>query len=585
MMTSKIKILPDFLITRIAAGEVVERPASVVKELVDNAIDARSTEIIIRLADGGKKGISVSDNGEGMAPQDALIAFERHATSKLSSESDLEHILTLGFRGEALPSISGVSRVHLTTKSKEGPGIELTLEEGKVTHQKEVGRGTGTEISISALFDNFPARKKFLRSASTELAAITATVNQLALAHRHIRFELFHHDKKIFGYPAVETLRDRVYQIYGSGLLDQLAPLEKEDDPLFGIEGFISMPPHSQGTRSYQELFINGRPIKNPLVSHAIYEAYSTHLMKGQHPVFIFLLGIDPSRVDVNVHPSKKEVRFSDSSMVHQKIYRKVKETLGRSSPAGQTAGSTAEGETGFRLGGESRVQYKVREAIQQYLNSGQQEEMRGRTETSDFFKGSRDAEKPFYQVLGQFHSMFLLVQSGEELQIIDQHAAHERVLFERFLGQHSRETIPAQPLLIPQQLEFTADDRVVLQEYEKDFHELGFEFDVFGERTIRVRSVPGFLSRAGLASLFADLVEEVRLFGKVFSKKERLDKIVATLACHAAVKAGQSMGPNEISALYSDLLQLNIPLTCPHGRPITKRLSLKELEGMFCRI
>ncbi|MBI3604472.1 MAG: DNA mismatch repair endonuclease MutL [Nitrospirae bacterium] len=585
MMISKIKILPDYLITRIAAGEVVERPASVVKELVDNAIDARSTEIIIRLMDGGKKLIAVSDNGEGMAPQDALIAFERHATSKLSSETDLEHILTLGFRGEALPSISGVSRVHLTTKSREGSGIELKLEEGKVTHQKEIGRGTGTQIAISALFDNFPARKKFLRSASTELAAITATVNQLALAHSHIGFELFHQDKKVFAYPAVENLRNRVYQIYGSGLLDQLTPLEKEDDPLFGIEGFISLPPHSQGTRSYQELFINGRPIKNPLISHAIYEAYSTHLMKGQHPVFIFLLGIDPSRVDVNVHPSKKEVRFSDSSMVHQKIYRKVKETLGRSSPSGQTAGPAEGEEPGIQPGGKIEVQYRVREAIQQYLNSGQQEERRGRTDPPDFFKDARGEKEPFYQVLGQFHSMFLLVQAGEELQIIDQHAAHERVLFERFLGQYSRETIPVQPLLIPQQLDFTADEMVVLQEYEKDFHELGFEFDFFGERTIRVRSVPGFLSRAELASLFADLVEEVRLFGEVFSKKEKLEKIVATLACHAAVKAGQSMGPNEISVLYGDLLRLNIPLTCPHGRPITKRLSLKEMERMFCRI
>ncbi len=584
-MTSKIKILPDYLITRIAAGEVVERPASVVKELVDNAIDAGSTEIVIRLMDGGKKLIAVSDNGEGMTPQDALIAFERHATSKLSSETDLENILTLGFRGEALPSISGVSRVHLATKSREGPGIELKLEEGKVTHQKEIGRGTGTEIAISALFDNFPARKKFLRSASTELAAITATVNQLALAHSHIGFELFHQDKKVFAYPAVEKLSDRVYQIYGSGLLDQLTPLEKEDDPLFGIEGFISLPPHSQGTRSYQELFINGRPIKNPLISHAIYEAYSTHLMRGQHPVFIFLLGIDPSRVDVNVHPSKKEVRFSDSSMVHQKIYRKVKETLDRSSPAGQTAGPAAGEDSRVQPGGKIEVQFKVREAIQQYLNSGQQEEMRGRTEPPDFFKDSRGEKEPFYQVLGQFHSMFLLVQSGEELQIIDQHAAHERVLFERFLGQYSRATIPAQPLLIPQQLDFTADEMVVLQEYEKDFHELGFEFDFFGERTILVRSVPGFLSRAELSSLFADLIEEVRLFGEVFSKKEKLEKIVATLACHAAVKAGQSMGPNEISALYGDLLQLNIPLTCPHGRPITKRLSLKEMERMFCRI
>ena len=573
-MVSKIKILSDGLINKIAAGEVIERPASIVKELIDNSIDAKSSEIIVRVKEGGKSFISVSDNGEGMTPQDAVIAFERHATSKLTSEEDLDRISTLGFRGEALPSIAAVSQVRLAAQAAGGSGIDLSLANGRIVSEKEIARGRGTEITVSELFENIPARKKFLRSASTELANITSVIHQIALAHFQISFELTHQEKRLFRYPAVETLRERVYQIYGQELLDQLVPIEKNSDPYFSMAGFISLPPHSFANRSYQELFINKRPIKNPMITHAVYEAYATHLMKGQNPFFIFLIDIDPSKVDVNVHPSKREVRFSDASLIHQKMLTTVKETLNRK----------AEGE-------EDSFPYQVKEAAREYAREyvdpvlfGKDPEPYRKEESRDLFSGAESGSNPFFKVLGQFNAMFLLIQSEGELLIIDQHAAHERILFEQFLDRYAKTTPQTQSLLIPQQIDLTFKESSVIQEYEGVFHQVGFEFDTFGERTILVRAVPAFLSRINLSTLISDMIEEIQLFQEAFSEKERVEKIIATMACHGAVKAGQSLGQTEISALFNDLLQLNGPLTCPHGRPIRKSFSVKDLEKIFCR-
>ncbi|MBI1820422.1 MAG: DNA mismatch repair endonuclease MutL [Nitrospirae bacterium] len=587
-MIPKIKILSDSLINKIAAGEVIERPASIVKELIDNSIDAKSDGIIVYLKDGGKGFISVSDNGEGMSPEDAVIAFERHATSKLSSEEDLDRISTLGFRGEALPSIAAVSEVSLTTKMTEGPGVELSVLNGKIVHQKEVARGKGTEITIFRLFDNFPARKKFLKSGSTELANITSVINQLSLAHFQISFELVHQGRRIFRYPAVETLRERVYQIYGQEILDHLVFVERKSDPYFSIFGFISLPPHSHGNRTYQELFINKRPIKNPMISHAVYEAYATHLMKGQNPFFIFLMDIDPSKVDVNVHPSKKEVRFSDASSIHQKVFTTVRETLNGNSLQCRVLESRDGNEPVRSYPPPERYQVQIKEAAQEYVNRtvfGKEPEYDRKDENRDLFKNAETGQQPIFKVLGQFNSMFLLVQSEGELLIIDQHAAHERILFEKFLDQYVKTTPQVQSLLIPQQIDVSFKDLLVLQEYESVFHKMGFEFDYFGERTILIRSVPSFLSGTNILFLISDLIEDIQLFQEVFSEKERAEKIIATMACHGAVKAGQTLGQTEISTLYNDLMQLNGPLTCPHGRPIRKSFSVKELEKLFHRI
>jgi DNA mismatch repair protein MutL len=582
-MPSKIKILSEPLINRIAAGEVVERPASIVKELVDNAIDAGSSEIIIRLKEGGKGFISVSDNGEGMTPEDAVMAFERHATSKLSSEEDLDSIKTLGFRGEALPSIAAVSRIHLTTQTKGDPGIEIEMFAGEFSRQAEIGRAPGTEISVSHLFENYPARKKFMRSASTELTNVVSTANQLALVHFGVSFELIHHEKRIFRYSAVQSLKDRIFQIYGGEILEKMVPLKKGIETDFEIEGFVSLPPDSFGKRSFQELYINDRPIKNLMINHAVYEAFSSHLMKGQHPAYFLFITMDSARVDVNVHPSKKEVRFSDSSAIHQKIFRVVKESFVPANPVERIEAASVNNGLHMSLSDQRRSQ--VKEAIKEYVIHSVFNEKTEFPKGNDLFKEEPAGQEPFFKVLGQFQSMFLLVESGEELQIIDQHAAHERVLFERYLSRAISDPVKHQPLLIPQNIEVGPKEILILREHENSFYEIGIELEFLGENTVWVRALPDFLIRANIQSLINDLIEEVELFQGFSSEKENREKMVATLACHAAIKAGQTLGHPEISALFEELSGLNNPLTCPHGRPIARHFSMKDLEKMFCRI
>lgn len=582
-MSSKIKILSEQLINRIAAGEVVERPSSIVKELIDNSVDAGSSEIIIRLKEGGKGFISISDNGEGMTPQDAVLAFERHATSKLSSEEELETIKTLGFRGEALPSIAAVSRIHLTTQTKKDPGIEVDMFGGEISRQAEIGRAPGTEISVSSLFENYPARKKFLRSASTELSNIVLIVNQLALVHFGISFELVHHAKKLFRYPAVQSVKDRIFQIYGGEILEKMVPLKKGSETGFEIEGFVSLPPHSLGSRSSQELFINHRPIKNLMINHAVYEAFSSHLMKGQHPAYFIFIKMDPAKVDVNVHPSKKEVRFSDSAAIHHMIYRAIKESFVRTDmePVKEKDSVWVSMASGL----QDQRRFRVNEAIKGYVIHSVFNEKNENSKNDDLFKADLKNNASFFKVLGQFQSMFLLVQSGEELHIIDQHAAHERVLFEKYMSRAMDETAKPQPLLIPQIIEMNLKEVLILKERESSFYDIGIELEFQGENTVWVRSLPEFLIQADIRSLINDLIEEIELFQGFSSEKEKREKIVATLACHAAIKGGQTLGHPEISALFKELSFLNNPLTCPHGRPISRHFSMKDLEKMFCRI
>jgi DNA mismatch repair protein MutL len=582
-MPSKIKILSGPVISRIAAGEVVERPSSIVKELIDNSIDAKSSEIVIRLKEGGKSFISISDNGEGMSPEDALLAFERHATSKLQSEEDLESIKTLGFRGEALPSIAAVSQIRLSTQSKAERGVELQLYEGKVQSHAEIARSTGTEITISCLFENYPVRKKFLRSASAELANVVSVVNQLALVHFQTSFELVHHERKVLRYSAVKNLRDRIFQIYGGETIEKMVALNRDEDPNCVVAGYASLPPHTYGTRSVQEIFVNQRPIKNPMINHAVYEAYSSHLMKGQHPAYFLMINMDPARVDVNVHPSKKEVRFSDSSMIHQRVYQTVKDSFIKRDVFPGREKLTDESQDAGRI--EFDPKSGIKNAIREYVILSDHDIREYSPDHRDLFKDDDSLKENSFKVLGQFQSMFILVQSGQTLHIIDQHAAHERVLFERYLARSLNESIVTQPLLIPQTLEFNIKEILTLREYEESIMKIGIEIDFFGENTVLIRSLPEFMAQSEIKPLMTDLIEEIQLLQGFSSEKEKREKLFATLACHAAIKAGQILGHPEIASLYRDLSILKNPLTCPHGRPITRNFSLTDLEKMFCRI
>ena len=572
-MPSKIRLLPIQVINRIAAGEVAERPSSIVRELIDNSIDAGSSRIRVALRDGGKSLISVADNGEGMDPEDARMAFERHATSKLYSEEDLESIRSLGFRGEALPSIAAVSRVTLATQPRSGPGTLIEIGGGKVLLQSECARAVGTELNITELFDNFPVRKKFLRSVSTELNQTVSVFNQTALARPGVQFELIHQTRSVLHYPAVGTLRERFLQIYGQEILDQMIPADTDPDPMMSVGGLVTLPPYSLGTRSIQEIFVNGRPIRNSLIAHAVYEAYASHLMKDRHPGFVLFIRIDPARVDVNVHPSKKEVRFSDSASVHGFVRHAVREAIGqqdvrqgvRGPSEAVSWGGVAETSGEYRIAGDRREPYR---------DAGQE----------SLWKNAPPVSGPEVKVLGQCQSMFLLLQVANALHIIDQHAAHERVIYEKIVSRTESEILEPRPLLIPMTIELGAGEIGLLKENEKAFGEIGIEYELFGESTLLLRTLPALVAERSARELIRELLREIETFGELSTGRERQEKFAATLACHSAVRAGDVLETSEITALFSSLSRLKPPLTCPHGRPISRQFSLQDLEKMFCR-
>jgi DNA mismatch repair protein MutL len=388
----------------------------------------------------------------------------------------------------------------------------------------------------------------------------------------------------LFRYPAVEKLGDRLLQIYGREISEKLIPIRQEmDSPEFEMEGFVTLPPHSYGTRSMQELFVNGRPIKNQVIQHALYEAYASHLMKGQHPAYFLLIQLDPARVDVNVHPSKKEVRFSDSALIHQLVYKSVKRSLTQEmiSQPGEPVYREIEQET-VR---ENVNAFKVKEGLKEYVIRSVFNTAPDSANDRDLFRSDDLAQEPDFKVLGQFHAMFLLIQSGEELQIIDQHAAHERILFEKYRSGSTHDSRIRQPLLIPQTIEVTFKELLVLKEYERYFSDVGIELDIFGENAVVVRALPVYLAKADIRALLAQFIEEIEMFQGFSTEKEKREGMIATLACHAAIKAGQSLQHPEIAALFKELCKLETALTCPHGRPIKHNFSLTALEKMFCRI
>lgn len=619
---SKINILSENLANKIAAGEVVERPASVVKELIENAIDAKSRRIFVTIREGGSRFIQVQDDGEGMDRNDALLAFQRHATSKVAGEADLAAILTLGFRGEALPSIASVSRVRLVTqRAGDQEGTEIALEGGTVREVLAVGSPRGSLFEVSDLFYNTPARKKFLKSRQTELGHIHDVVFQLALSHPEIHFRLCHGEKAVIDAPPVGQSRDRLLQLFGAAAIEAAMEMSEPcffppqagskpagDEPGFPpaaadggfdapltIHAFFSRPPLQRNHRKDQYLFVNRRPVKNHLLSHAVYEAYGSYLVKGEHPFFILFLSLDPSRIDVNVHPTKREIRFQNAEWIYQAVRglvrkalssagwpslpEKSKEPLGGSVPAGE----------GLRA---SSVIGMVAEEKSAYLppaapgfNAWQESPS---TILNDPF--------PLIRPLGQVYGTFLLAEIAGELTIIDQHTAHERVLYETFLEKlksqrppseenrslHSR--IEIQPLLIPQQIDLPLAEAALLKDHLKKLEELGWSIDLFGETTFLVREVPALISGIDLESLLLDMTADLSEMEVSSREDQPMLKMIASMACHGAVRAHQSLSLPQIDTLLKEYFLRNTPPTCPHGRPIILKYPLLELEKLFRR-
>ncbi len=583
-MSSLIKILPDNLINKIAAGEVVERPASVVKELVENAVDAGATEILIDIEQSGRRLIRVTDNGSGMSRDDARLCFERHATSKISEEADLDAIRTMGFRGEALSSIAAVSQVRLLTAlSGAETGVLVEIEGGRLKPASDSAAPRGTAIEVGHLFYNTPARLKFLKSPATEFSHILAAVARQAMAHSKIRFKLTHNKKQALDILPSSSIKERVYQLYGADLSGNLMEFSGGRDGV-GISGLLSRPAYTRGDRTYQDFYVNHRHVKSPSLNHALYSAYGDMLMRDRHPACFIFIELDPALVDVNVHPAKAEVRFRNQTQIHDLARDVIREGLRG------VHGASSETSTD-----------RVKEAIADYLGSAESgaasSEFRVRSSEVNFEKADAAGLSPsFHSAIGtqhsaplfplaQVHDSFIIAQSNEGMAIIDQHAAHERVLFERLQDQFAAGNIPVQNLLLPAQVELGPADREALLEHLPEFDRLGFAVEDFGGGAFIIKAVPALLAGADYKQLLHDMLDEITAHGRSGRLDALRDGILSTMACHPAIKVHRSLDQREMETLILDLFSCRMPHTCPHGRPTVVRFSTDEIKKMFKRM
>ena len=588
----KIQVLPDEVACRIAAGEVVERPASVVKELLENSLDAGSTLITIEVEEGGRRLIRIIDNGEGMNRPDAQLSCQRFATSKLRHEDDLHHLNTLGFRGEALPSIASVSRFRLRTTSSDSPvGTETSTSGGVTWEIQDFAGKRGTEIEVRDVFFNTPGRLKFLKSVPTEFSKICYVVQQAALVHPRVHFRLFHQGNKIFDYPTAKTTQDRLLQIYGPPFMERYVPVSHQHQG-FQVTGFTVSPHFARNTRSPQEIFVNRRAIKNPTIAHAIQEAYGSFLPKGRQPQYILFLTLDPDSLDVNVHPTKREVRFSRPEIIHNGVRQALKNVFFAAPDRGDRQPLIP--------GTTTSEPFTSTKAIQAVLSPGfphkespvglQRSSYTTRTSLSLFvqeppsaYPSTKPASLTVYP-LGQMHYTYLLGQIGQDLYVIDQHTAHERVLFERLLRNWTNRELPRQGLLIPEHLELPPHQQTQLEEWLPTFAKVGLEIERFGPTAFVVRSIPSLLGSVSVVPLIMELLEELTEWRSQDSLDRALRPIFATMACQSAVQAGRPMSQQEIHTLLQDWAQEQFPMTCPHGRRVALRHSLEELQTLFAR-
>ena len=591
----KINRLPADLANQIAAGEVVERPASVVKELVENAIDAGARRLIIHVELGGKKQVRVEDDGEGMEPDDARLALERHATSKIRRADDLAAILTLGFRGEALPSIASVSHFVLRTRAKgQQSGTEIRVNGGTIASIVEVGAPQGTVVEVNDVFYNLPARRKFLKSDGAESAQVSRVVTQLALAHPEVGFTLTSAGRRVLQCPPAVSHRDRLYQVYGerSDLMDVY-----KDAGGIRLTGFIAALAELGPTRGPQNVFINRRIVKDKTIAHAIIDSYSQASIKERSPEVHLFIEMPPDALDVNVHPTKAEVRFRDQSLVHEVVRRALRDALGHSAAPqlqlrpehmAQTPftaplpGVLAGGTYPNRWLPDDQKKPQSPQSTQSGLGTENQE-VSAPSANSAVFSSSSDI-KPMIP-LGQFRDTFIIAVDDEGVAIIDQHVAHERVLFERVMERLTTGRLESQRLLVPMVLDLTPSAQQALVNRAGELDRLGFEIESFGSATIKVTSVPALLKIEDCSKTLLALAEDLEGLDRGAQVQDAIQRIAATTACHAAVKANYPLTYEKMAHILDELRATSYSTVCPHGRPVMLRLTRREIEKNFDRI
>jgi DNA mismatch repair protein MutL len=593
----KINRLPADLANQIAAGEVVERPASVVKELVENAIDAGARRLTIHVELGGKKQVRVEDDGEGMEPEDARLALERHATSKIRRADDLAAILTLGFRGEALPSIASVSHFVLRTRAKgHQSGTEIRVNGGTVASVAEVGAPQGTVVEVNDVFYNLPARRKFLKSDGAESAQVSRVVTQLALAYPEIGFTLTSAGRTVLQCPPAVSHRDRLYQVYGERT--DLMEVHKESGGIT-LNGFIAALAEQGPTRGPQNVFINRRIVKDKTIAHAIIDSYSQASIKERSPEVHLFIEMPPDALDVNVHPTKAEVRFRDQSLVHEVVRRALMDALGHSGApqlqlrpehmaqmpfAAPLPNVLSGGAYPNRWIPDDRKKPQSPQSSQSLVGSERQGFSAVSASSAVSSSSSPVEIKPMIP-LGQFRDTFIIAVDDEGVAIIDQHVAHERVLFERVMERLTIGRLESQRLLVPMVMDLTPSAQQALVSRAAELERLGFEVEPFGSATIKVTSVPALLTSADSSKALLALAEDLEGLDRGAHVQDALQRIAATTACHAAVKANYPLSYEKMTHILDELRATAYSTVCPHGRPVMLRLTRREIEKNFDRI
>ena len=606
---SRIRLLPEAVASQVAAGEVVERPASVVKELIENSIDAGARKIDILIRRGGISLVRVVDDGCGMDRDDALLSLERHATSKIRSAADLQAVATLGFRGEALPSIASVSRFRLTTREAGAvAGTEIVVNGGKIDIVRDGGEAPGTQVEVRSLFYNLPARRKFLRSENTESRNIEHQIHLQAIGHSRIGFSLLRDDRMLFQVPSAATLGDRIRDLYGIELLQRLVEVNGTPSRNIRVAGFIGQAGLSRQTRSQQLVFVNGRATESGLLTAALREGYHTALMKGQYPVTFLFLKIDPGSVDVNVHPAKREVRFRDPIAVREAVVRSIQQTLERGrggwqekfrSPLTRPAAVPEKRTSDLKLRPEIPVPEESHRELPHLapavagiatvagvVESGRLPTPRVDS-TDDALAAQRSqqlAVQQQFQIIGVLNKLYVLMENADGLVLVDQHAAHERILFEELRRRMEEHGVPTQKLLLPHTFDVPPRDGDWIERNLSILQKMGIGIESFGPGTFKIDSLPGFLSVSDPAQFMRKVIDDLKSAGSSTSPMRLGEEMIAKTVCRHAVKANDPLRYPEIEKLIRDLLECDLPYCCPHGRPTMIQISLTELEKKFGR-
>src|SRR3989344_687731 len=582
---AEIKLLPESIINKIAAGEVIDRPASIVKELIENSLDAKATQIIVEVEDFGKQLIRVADNGEGMSEENAKKSILRHATSKIQTAEDLFSIRTLGFRGEALASIAAVSQMSITTKQDGLAGFHLIVEGGEMVSSGIKAAEQGTAIAVRNIFFNTPARKKFLKTDSVELRHIINVVTQYALLHNNINFILRHDGRELLNSPAVDNLINNAASLYGIEIAKELISVNYEDGNV-KISGLIVKPYHARNDKNMQTFFVNDRWIKNEDLTAAVYQAYHSILFVNKHPIFILNLELDPQRIDVNVHPTKSEIKIEQKDLICSALTTAIRLALQNNNLL-PDADLNLAAEFDF---GTSSIPINL--PPKYAFDRSEQMVLKSNISESNYLAPARIEQKKYIQefqqhstlpplkLLGQIHKTFFSAETPGGMFFIDQHAAHERVLYELFMEQFMRGNVEIQNLLKPEIIEFQVVDVVIVNDQKDFIISLGFTLEEFGNNSFVVKTIPAVFGRLQPKEMIQELVDKLRI-DSIDNAKE---SIITRMACRSAVMAGEELTILEMDSILKELSSKQLPFTCPHGRPTMIKVSVDELEKKFRR-